>query len=99
MTPSRAAVNQRHHEAYAPCRIRASAEPRRRPAPPYGYFCVLQELMLEGVGRRGRPARQIQLDEDVAEMAGNRLLADGQIVGDGSVRLPRGHEAKHLDFA
>src|SRR5580765_1922650 len=98
MTTSRDAVNRRHHEAYRVCRYRASAEACTRVARPYGYFCVLHEAMLEGVRGCGRPARQVELDEDVAQVASDGLLADGERVGDALVRLAGGHEAKHLDF-
>src|SRR6478736_6555939 len=94
MTTSRDAGNRRHHEAYRVCRYRASAEACTRAAWPYGYFCVLHELMLEGVRGCGRPARQVELDEDVAQMPGYGLLSDGERIGDAFVGLPGGNEAK-----
>src|SRR4029078_6942011 len=88
MTTSRDAGNRRHHEGHRVCRSGASAEACTRAARSYGYFCVLHELMLEGVRGCGRPARDVELDEDVAQMPGDGLLADPPLIGDGIGGLP-----------
>ena len=57
------------------------------------------EAVLVRVRRRRRAAREAALREDVAHVAGHRLLADAERAGDRAVRLPRRDEAEHLDLA
>ena len=66
-----------------------------------GYFhpCGSQQLVFVGVGGGGGPRGQIELGEDVAEVTGHRLLADGQLGRDGAVGPAGGDEAEDLDLA
>src|SRR5437764_13481155 len=56
-----------------------------------GYFCVgdSDEVVLVRVRGRGRPAREAELREDVADVACNRLLAQDELLRDGSIAIPR----------
>ena len=48
-------------------------------------------------GRRG-PRRHVELDEDVAQVAGHRLVAQHQDPGDIGVAPSLGHQPQHLDL-
>src|SRR6185503_10171315 len=40
-----------------------------------------------------------ELREDVLQVAGDRVLADDELLGDLAIRLPRGDVAQHLELA
>src|SRR5262249_23633858 len=57
------------------------------------------QLVGEGVRRRCRPRRNPELEEDVAHVTVDRLLAQEQLAGDDLVGLARGDQAENLQFA
>src|ERR671917_437971 len=66
-----------------------------------GSFCVerVGEIVLVGVGRRGRARRDAELGEDVAHVAGDGPVADHELGGDLAVGPPRGDQGEHLQLA
>src|SRR5678815_4331429 len=49
-------------------------------------------------GRR-RAGRQLELEEDVADVTIDRALADRELLGDRAIRLALRHEIDHLELA
>ena len=56
-------------------------------------------MVLVGVRDGGPPAREAELVENVADVAGDGLFADAQLIGDGAIRLAGDQTPKHLQFA
>src|SRR4051812_2715365 len=58
----------------------------------------LHQVVLVGVGRSGRPRRDGELGEDVADVRRHRLLADVQVLSDHSVRLALREQDQDLEL-
>src|SRR4029078_9678439 len=51
------------------------------------------------VRRRRRAGRQLELEEDVADVTIDRALADRELLGDRAIRLSLRHEIYHLELS
>src|SRR5215475_14048386 len=67
--------------------------------PKGGHYVRSEQLVLVGVRGGGRARRQIEFREDVADVAGDGLLADAQSSRDRPVLGAGGDEAQHFDLA
>src|SRR6185503_3109666 len=76
-----------------------SGEVRRFRSGQYGVLCrSLDDPVLIGVRRGCRPGRQVELREDVAQVSSDRLLAEDEVSGDGTIRSAGRHQPEHLDL-
>src|SRR5512133_333370 len=68
---------------------------------PDGWFhgAGSADPVLERVRRGGGARADAELGEDVADVPFDRLLAEGQLGGDGPVAVARRNEREHLDLA
>src|SRR5215470_6904918 len=66
---------------------------------PFSPFAFSKQLVRVSEGCRSRPRRDVELVEDVREVAVDRLLAQVELRGDRLVRLARGDEEEDLELA